>query len=109
MSSRCHLASQVAEATAAAGQLVHKKDMGEPEYEIPSLRDYVVAIPTMNAVHGQDSWRAQHVSDQYADHSAWSVGTIVEILQKFFQASGGTSLPDLAEYKWRLDKVYSSL
>ena len=59
----------------------------------------------MNAIHGQDSWRAQHVSGEYGDHSAWDVRTIVEILGKFFNASQGTSLPELAEYEWRLDKV----
>ena len=59
----------------------------------------------MNAIHGQDSWRAQHVSGEYGDHSAWDVRTIVEILGKFFNASQGTSLPELAEYRWRLDKV----
>jgi len=59
----------------------------------------------MNAIHGQDSWRAQHVSEEYGDHSAWDVRTIVEILGKFFDASQGTSLPELAEYNWRLDKV----
>lgn len=59
----------------------------------------------MNAIHGQDSWRAHHVSLDYGDHSAWNVQTIIEILGKFFNASQGTSLPELAEYNWRLDKV----
>ena len=59
----------------------------------------------MNAIHGQDTWGARHVSDEYADHSAWDVHTIIEILRKFFDASEGTSLPELAEYNWRLDKV----
>lgn len=59
----------------------------------------------MNAIHGQDSWQAQHVPEHYADHSAWDVSAIIQILQRFFAASGGTSLPDLAEYNWRLDKV----
>ena len=59
----------------------------------------------MNAIHGQDSWQAQHVSEEYADHTAWDVRIIVEMLQKFFDVSGAVSLPDLAEYEWRLDKV----
>lgn len=62
----------------------------------------------MNAIHGQDSWRAQHVSEEYGDHSAWDVRTIVEILGKFFDISQGTSLPELAEYNWRLDKVITA-
>ncbi len=96
---------QVAEATAAAGSFVHKEDVEEEGFQVQSLRDYAVAIPTMNAIHGQDSWRAQHVSEEYGDHSAWDVRTIVEILGKFFNISQGTSLPELAEYNWRLDKV----
>ncbi|KAA6417366.1 MAG: hypothetical protein FRX49_12695 [Trebouxia sp. A1-2] len=95
---------QVAEATAAAGSFIHKEDVEEEGFQVQSLLDYVVAIPTMNAIHGQDSWRAQHVSEEYGDHSAWDVRTIVEILGKFFDISQGTSLPELAEYNWRLDK-----
>ena len=96
---------QVAESTAAAGKFVHKADFDSEEFEVQSLRNYVIAIPTMNAIHGQDSWRASHMTSEYGDHSAWNVGTIIDILQKFFKASKGTSLPDLAEYNWRLDKV----
>lgn len=59
----------------------------------------------MNAIHGQDSWHAPHVSVEYGDHSAWNVSLIIQILGKFFDASQGTSLPELAEYNWRLDKV----
>ncbi|DBA98213.1 TPA: hypothetical protein ACH3X1_001139 [Trebouxia sp. C0004] len=95
---------QVAEATAAAGSFIYREDAEEEGLQVQSLRDYVVAIPTMNAIHGQDTWRARHVSDEYADHSAWDVHTIIEILRKFFNASEGTSLPELAEYNWRLDK-----
>ncbi len=95
----------MAEATAAAGSFIYREDAEEEGLQVQSLRDYVVAIPTMNAVHGQDTWGARHVSDEYADHSAWDVHTIIEILRKFFDASEGTSLPDLAEYNWRLDKV----
>ena len=96
---------QVAESTAAAGKFVHKADFDGEEFEVQPLRNYVIAIPTMNAIHGQDSWRASHMTAEYGDHSAWDVGTIIDILQKFFKASKGTSLPDLAEYNWRLDKV----
>ncbi|KAL0054257.1 hypothetical protein WJX82_006194 [Trebouxia sp. C0006] len=95
---------QVAEATAAAGSFIYREDAEEEGLQVQSLRDYVVAIPTMNAIHGQDTWGARHVSDEYADHSAWDVHTIIEILRKFFDASEGTSLPELAEYNWRLDK-----
>ena len=95
----------MAEATAAAGSFIYREDAEEEGLQVQSLRDYVVAIPTMNAIHGQDTWRAQHVSDEYADHSAWDVHTIIELLRKFFNASEGTSLPELAEYNWRLDKV----
>ena len=95
----------MAEATAAAGSFIYREDAEEEGLQVQSLRDYVVAIPTMNAVHGQDTWGARHVSDEYADHSAWDVHTIIEILRKFFHASEGTSLPELAEYNWRLDKV----
>ena len=95
----------MAEATAAAGSFIYREDAEEEGLQVQSLRDYVVAIPTMNAVHGQDTWGARHVSDEYADHSAWDVHTIIEILRKFFDASLGTSLPELAEYNWRLDKV----
>ncbi len=95
----------MAEATAAAGSCIYREDAEEKGLQVQSLRGYVVAIPTMNAIHGQDTWRAHHVSDEYADHSAWDVHTIIEILRKFFNASEGTSLPELAEYNWRLDKV----
>ncbi len=95
----------MAEATAAAGSFIYREDAEEEGLQVQSLRDYVVAIPTMNAIHGQDTWRARHVSNEYADHSAWDVHTIIEILRKFFNASEGTSLPELAEYNWRLDKV----
>ena len=95
----------MAEATAAAGSFIYREDAEEEGLQVQSLRDYVVAIPTMNAIHGQDTWGARHVSDEYADHSAWDVHTIIEILRKFFDASEGTSLPELAEYNWRLDKV----
>lgn len=95
----------MAEATAAAGSFIYREDAEEEGLQVQSLRDYVVAIPTMNAIHGHDTWGARHVSDEYADHSAWDVHTIIEILRKFFDASEGTSLPELAEYNWRLDKV----
>lgn len=95
----------MAEATAAAGSFIYREDAEEEGLQVQSLRDYVVAIPTMNAIHGQDTWGARHVSDEYADHSAWDVHTIIEILRKFFDASEGTSLPELAEYNWQLDKV----
>ena len=95
----------MAEATAAAGSFIYREAAEEEGLQVQSLRDYVVAIPTMNAIHGQDTWGARHVSDEYADHSAWDVHTIIEILRKFFDASEGTSLPELAEYNWRLDKV----
>ena len=96
---------QVAEATAAAGNLVRRAALDQPEEKVQTLQGYVVAIPTMNAVHGQDTWQGVHVSLQYGDHAAWDVNLIVEILGKFFKASQGFSLPDLAEYQWRLDKV----
>lgn len=98
---------QVVEASAAADKLVTRSssNFNESEVEADSLDGFVVAIPTMNAVHGQDSWLAEHVSDQYADHSAWNVHVIVEMLQRFFAVSGAISLPALAEYEWRLDKV----
>ncbi len=89
----------------AASGRIYREDAEEEGLQVQSLRDYVVAIPTMNAIHGQDTWGARHVSDAYADHSAWDVHTIIEILRKFFDASEGTSLPELAEYNWRLDKV----
>lgn len=98
---------QVVEASAAANKFISKSpyDLDEPEFAVDTLQGFVVAIPTMNAIHGQDSWQAQHVSEEYADHTAWDVHTIVEMLQKFFAVSGAVSLPDLAEYEWRLDKV----
>ena len=98
---------QVVEASAAADKLVTRSssNFNESEVELDFLDGFVVAIPTMNAVHGQDSWLAEHVSDQYADHSAWKVHVIVEMLQRFFAVSGAISLPALAEYEWRLDKV----
>lgn len=95
---------QVVEASAEADKLVSRTHESEAEVEL--LRDFVVAIPTMNAVHGQDSWQGQHVSEKYADHSAWDVHDIVAMLRRFFAVSEALSLPDLAEYEWRLDKVW---
>ena len=96
---------QVVEATAEAESFVSKGNHTADAFPLESLQGYLVAIPTMNAIHGQDSWFAEHVSEMYGDHTAWDVNTIIEILQKFFKASGGVSLPDLSEYGWRLDKV----
>ncbi len=69
-------------AASFTGRTLKKRDC-----KCSPLRDYVVAIPTMNAIHGQDTWGARHVSDEYADHSAWDVHTIIQILRKFFDAS----------------------
>ena len=103
----CYLFLQVVEASAAAGEFVSRalSNLSEPETRVDSLQDFVVAIPTMNAIHGQDSWQAVHVSEKFADHSAWDVHVIVDMLCSFFAVSGAVSLPDLAEYEWRLDKV----
>lgn len=70
---------QVAEASAAAGGFIHRQDEDKQGVLIHSLHDYAVIMPTMIAVHEQGSWRAKHVSDQYADNSAkpWDVRTIV--------------------------------
>lgn len=93
------------EASAAANKFVTRSSLNESAVELAPLLGFVVAFPTMNAVHGQDSWGAEYVSDKYADHSAWDVHTIIEMLHRFFAVSGAISLPDLAEYEWRLDKV----
>ena len=96
---------QVVEASAAANKFVSRPSLHLPEVEVAPIQDFVVAFPTMNAIHGQDSWWAEHVSEKYGDHTAWNVGVIIEMLQTFFAVSGAISLPDLAEYEWRLDKV----
>ena len=96
---------QVVEASAAANKVVSRISLDLPEVEVAPLPDFVVAFPTMNAIHGQDSWWAEHVSEKYGDHSAWDVGRIIEMMKTFFAVSGAISLPDLAEYEWRLDKV----
>ena len=97
------------EASAAADSFVTRSslnlNLSESEVKVAPLQGFVVAFPTMNAIHGQDSWLAEYVSEQYADHSAWDVRVIIEMLWKFFNVSGAISLPDLAEYEWRLDKV----
>lgn len=108
MTSQAHVALlQVVEASAAAGKLVTRSNanFNESEAEVEPLQGFVVAIPTMNAIHGQDSWQGEHVSNEYADHAAWDVREIVTMLKRFFAASGAISLPALAEYEWRLDKV----
>lgn len=96
---------QVVEASAAANKLVTRSSLNESSVKLAPLEGFVVAFPTMNAIHGQDSWGAEYVSDKYADHSAWDVHTIIGMLHRFFAVSGAVSLPDLAEYEWRLDKV----
>ena len=97
------------EASAAADNFITRSslnlNLNESEVNVEPLQGFVVAFPTMNAIHGQDSWWAEYVSEKYADHSAWDVRVIIEMLQKFFAVSGAISLPDLAEYEWRLDKV----
>ena len=93
------------EASAAANRFVSRPSLDLPEVEVAPIQDFVVAFPTMNAIHGQDSWWGEHVSEKYGDHSAWDVGRIIEMLQTFFAVSRAISLPDLAEYEWRLDKV----
>ena len=97
------------EASAAADKFITRSslnlNLNESEVKIAPLQGFVVAFPTMNAIHGQDSWMAEYVSEKYADHSAWDVRVIIEMLQKFFAVSEAISLPDLAEYEWRLDKV----
>ena len=101
--------SQVVEASAAANKFVTRSNLNfnlsESAVELAPLCGFVVAFPTMNAIHGQDSWGAEYVSEEYADHSAWDVHTIIDMLHTFFAVSGTISLPDLAEYEWRLDKV----
>ena len=99
---------QAVEATAATGQLVYAPDSDTEQLAIAPITGYAVAIPTMNAIHGQDGWKGTHVSVEYGDHSHWSVDTIVEMLTKFFAAANAVSLPELAEYHWRLDKVYTT-
>lgn len=98
------------EASAAADTFVTRSNanFNESEAEVEPLQGFVVAIPTMNAIHGQDSWQGEHVSNEFADHSAWDVNEIVLMLRRFFAVSGAVSLPDLAEYEWRLDKVSRS-
>ena len=101
----CVICLQVVEASAAANKFVSRPSLDLLEVEVAPLQDFVVAFPTMNAIHGQDSWWAKSVSEKYGDHSAWDVGVIIEMLQTFFAVSGAISLPELAEYEWRLDKV----
>ena len=96
---------QTVEATAASGQLVYAPDIDTEQLAIAPITGYAVAIPTMSAIHGQDSWTGAHVTAQYGDHSEWKVDTLVEMLTKFFAAANAVSLPELAEYHWRLDKV----
>lgn len=96
---------QVVEASAATGQLVYTPDSETDALAIAPIPGYAVAIPTMDAIHGQESWRGEFVSAKYGDHSAWDVDTIVQMMREFFRAAAAVSLPDLAEYHWRLDKV----
>ena len=97
------------EASAAADSFITRSSLNvnldESEAKVASLQGFLVAFPTINAIHGQDSWSAEYVSEKYADHSAWDVRVVIEMLQKFFAVSGAISLPDLDEYQWRLDKV----
>ena len=74
---------QVVEASAEAAKFVTRSNANvtESEAEIDTLQGFVVAIPTMNAIHGQDSWHGEHVSNEYADHSAWNVHDIVTMLK----------------------------
>lgn len=102
-----HIFLQVVEATAASGELVYTPDSETDALAIAPITGYAVAIPTMNAIHGQESWQGEHVSEKYGDHSAWDVDTIVQMLEDFFSVANAASLPDLSEYHWRLDKVQS--
>lgn len=98
---------QAVEATAEAGQLVQKKHIAAERQILLPIQDYIVMLPTMNAVHGQDNWQGEHVSEMYADHTVWDQHEITDMLQQFFDNSGAISLPELAEYRWKLDKVLS--
>ena len=89
----------------ASGQVLYASDSASEQLAVAGIQGYAVAIPTMNAIHGQDSWKGEFVSTEYGDHSAWGVDTIVEMLRKFFRVAGAVSLPALEEYQWRLDKV----
>ncbi len=100
-----HCRLQVVEATAASGAFTYKFDIDSIPETITSIRDYLAVIPTMTAIHGQDTWGGQHVSEKYGDHIAWDASTIVTMLTEFFNVTGAVSVPDLEEYAWRLDKV----
>lgn len=56
-------------------------------------------------MYGQGEWPEESVSLRYGDHSAWDRPEILEMLQHFFAITQSVSLPNLAEYEWRSDKV----
>lgn len=97
---------QVVEATREAGILTYKAHALDTAQHVSSIHGYVVLLPTMDAIHGQDPWHGLRVSDLFGDHSLWDVDTIcADLLPYFFQLSGARPLPEIAEYAWRLDKV----
>lgn len=96
---------QAVEAAAASGEFVYQSDIESVPQPIVSIGQYTVILPTMTPIHGQDTWGAMHVSDQYGDHTAWDAETIVEMLTKFFAVTKALSFASLEEYAWRLDKV----
>ena len=99
---------QVVEASAAADKFVTRSHFDVSELQ--ALDNFIVTLPSHapGVEHGQDSWRGESLSEKYGDHTAWDIHVIVEMLRKFFAASGAVSLPDLDEYEWRQDKASQS-
>lgn len=97
---------QTVEATAASGAFVYKSGLDAAEQPLPSIEGYAVILPTLLSVlYGQGEWPEESVSVRYGDHSAWDRPEMLEMLEYFFSITQAISLPDLAEYEWRSDKV----
>lgn len=99
-------AVQAVEAIAASGNFVYKASLDAAEQAVPSIKGFAVILPTiLSVMYGQGEWPEESVSIRYGDHSAWDRPEILEMLQHFFSITQAVSLPELAEYEWRSDKV----
>ena len=96
---------QSVEATAEAGQLMYKPMLGAQGQVVLPITDYVVVLSMNWALHGQDSWQGDYVTLKYADHTLWDADFLNEILQYFLDVAKAKSIPSVAEFAWRSDKV----